>query len=298
MADRGARIFVTGATGFLGSQLVAHLAREHEIWAMTRRDPAPELERVHWLRQDLTHDRWDIALPGQIDAVVHLAQSPQFRNFPEAAPEIYAVAVGATMRLLDWSVRAGARHFILASTGGLYGSSDTAVRETDTLPELRNQLGFYFATKRASELLATQYTGQINAVVLRYFFLYGSGQAPQMLMPRLLANIRSGQPVYLHGEEGIRINPIHVDDAVMLVRRCLDLTESRLINIAGPQVASLRDIALAIGKCVGRAPVFTVDTTVRPNHLVADIRRMTSALGAPKIGIEEGIAELCKAGSP
>ena len=295
MADRSMRILVTGATGFLGSRLVAHLARAHEIWAMTRCDPPREVPRMHWLRQDLAEDRWDVALPAQMDAVIHLAQSPHFRNFPEAAREVYAVAAGATMRLLDWSVRAGARHFILASTGGLYGSSDAPLRETDALPEMRSQLGFYFAAKRASELLATQYAGEINAIILRYFFVYGSGQAPQMLMPRLVANIRGGQPVYLHGEEGIRLNPIHVDDAVTSVERCLELTESRLFNVAGPQVASLRDIALAIGRRVGREPVFTVDATVRPNHLVADIRRMTSALGAPRIGIEAGVAELCGA---
>jgi UDP-glucose 4-epimerase len=295
VADRGMRILVTGATGFLGSRLVSHLARGHEIWAMIRSVPPPELAGVHWLRQDLAEDRWDVALPSQIDAVIHLAQSPHFRNFPEAAREIYAVAAGATMRLLDWSVRAGARHFVLASTGGLYGSSDAALRETDALPEMRNQLGFYFAAKRASELLAMQYAGEINAIILRYFFVYGSGQAPQMLMPRLVANIRTGQPVYLQGEGGIRINPIHVDDAVESVQRCLELTESRLINVAGPQVASLRDIALTIGRCVGRHPVFTVDATVEPNHLVADIRRMTSALGVPRFDIEAGIAELCGA---
>lgn len=295
MTDLGMRILVTGATGFLGSRLVAHLARAHEVWALARRDPPREVPGVHWLRQDLAEDVWGVALPAQIDAVVHLAQSPNFRNFPESAREVFAVAAGAAMRLLDWSVRAGAKHFILASTGGLYGSSDTPLRETDPLPETRHHLGFYFAAKRASELVATQYAGEVNSVILRCFFVYGSGQAPQMLMPRLVANIRNRQPVYLQGEEGIRINPIHVDDAVRAIERCLDLGESRLFNIAGPQMASLRDIALAIGRRVGREPVFTVDTTVRPNHLVADIRRMISALGAPKIGIEAGIAELCGA---
>jgi hypothetical protein len=54
---------------------------------------------------------------------------------------------------------------------------------------------------------------------------------------------------------------------------------------------------LVIGRRVGETPVFTVDNTVTPNHLVADIQRMSSALGAPRIGIETGLAELCGAGS-
>ncbi len=293
MADRGMRILVTGATGFLGSRLVVHLARSHEIWAVTRRLSLSELPQVRWLRQDLAADAWDVELPREIDAIIHLAQSPNFRNFPESAGEIYAVAAGTTMRLLDWGARAHARHFILTSTGGLYGTSERPVRESDPLPEMRNQLGFYFAAKRASELLAMQYAGEINTAILRCFFLYGSTQAPQMLMPRLVGNIRERRPVHLQGEDGIRINPIHVDDAVRAIERCLDLTESRVFNIAGPQVATLREIAEVIGRRLGREPVFAIDRTVAPNHLVADIQRMSGALGPPKIAIEAGIAELC-----
>jgi len=297
------RILITGATGFLGSRLVARLGYTHEIWAVARSQPPAALlgmrptgaPAVHWVIQDLAAEVWDAALPLEIDAVIHLAQSPLFRNFPESAAQVYAVAAGATMRLLDWSWRARATHFILASTGGLYGSSERPVHEGDRLPEMRSQLGFYFAAKRASELLVTQYAGELHTAILRCFFVYGSGQAPQMLIPRLVGNIRNRSPVYLHGEEGIRINPIHVDDAVQAIERCLALAESRVFNIAGPEVASLREIAEAIGRRIGRKPVFNVDNTVAPNHLVANIQRMSRALGTPRIGIEAGLAELCGA---
>jgi len=287
-------ILVTGATGFLGSRLIAHLAPRHEIWALTRQIPANGNGRVTWLQQDLAADRWTATLPEALDAVIHLAQSPHFRDFPDRAKDIYAVAAGATMRLLDLAYQAGAKHFILASTGGLYGRSERPVRETDPLPEIRSQLGFYFAAKRASELIVTQYATMLNAVILRYFFLYGSGQAPSMLMPRIAGNIREGRQVYLHGENGMRFNPVHVDDAVAAIERCLTLGESRIFNIAGPEVAHLREIATALGRHLKRDPVFTVDNTVEPNHLVADIQRMSNALGAPKIGFEAGLAELCR----
>ena len=143
-----ARILVTGASGFVGTRLVRLLARQHEVWALVRRPwQAPE-GRVHVLTQDLAADSWTADLPPRIDAVIHLAQSPHFREFPDRAADIYGVAAGTAMRLLDWASRAGATHFIVGSTGGLYGSSDKAVQESDPLPEMRNQLGFYFATKR------------------------------------------------------------------------------------------------------------------------------------------------------
>jgi nucleoside-diphosphate-sugar epimerase len=242
----------------------------------------------------LAAEQWTIGLPERIDAVVHLAQSPHFREFPDHAADIYGVATAATMRLLDWARRAGARHFVLASTGGLYGSSDRPVRETDALPDMRTQLGFYFAAKRASELLAMQYAGIFAVVVLRCFFVYGPGQAPAMLIPRLIASVREGRAVQLQGEAGIRINPIHVSDAVNAIERALQLGESRTFNIAGPEPVTLRTMTTMIGDLVGREPVYAVDLTMPTNNLVADIARMSGALGAPVVGMQSGLAELCR----
>jgi UDP-glucose 4-epimerase len=286
------RILITGGAGFVGGRLVKHLAEVHEVYALVRKPQATSHPRVHRLIQDLAEPRWGIELPEKIDAVVHLAQSPHFRDFPAQAMDTYSVSTATTMRLLDWGLKAGARNFVLGSTGGLYGASDEAVRESDALPDQRNQLGFYFASKRAAELLAQQYTGQLNIATLRFFFVYGAGQPAPMLMPRLVKSVRDGTAIFLHGGDGIRLNPVHVDDAVTAITRALELPESRLINIAGPEVTTLRRVGEEIGRQVGREPVFNVDKITQPNHLVADINRMSRVLGAPKVGLERGIAEL------
>ena len=293
-----ARILITGASGFLGTRLLGRLvAAGHEVWSIVRRVPAGA-PQAHWLAQDLAAEKWSITLPSRIDAVIHLAQSPHYRDFPGQSNDVYAVAAGTTMRLLDWAWRARARHFIVTSTGGLYGTSERPVRESDPLPEQSSQLGFYFAAKRASELLTQQYSSEMATVILRCFFVYGSAQSPKMLMPRLLESVRSGRPVQLQGEDGMRFNPIHVDDAARAVEGCLTLTEARVINVAGPEVTSIRKVAEALGRIVGREPVFEINNTTRPNHLVADIARMTGALGAPRIDVHAGLSELCSALQP
>jgi UDP-glucose 4-epimerase len=286
------RVLITGGAGFVGGRLIKHLANEYEVFALVRKPPADPNPHAHWLIQNLAETRWSVELPAKIDAVVHLAQSPHFRDFPAQAMDIYAVSAATTMRLLDWGLKAGARNFVLGSTGGLYGASDEAVTESSPLPEQRNQLGFYFASKRTAELLAQQYTGQLNVATLRFFFVYGAGQPAPMLLPRLATNVREGRPIFLQGENGIRLNPVHVDDAVNAISRALELTESRLINIAGPELSTLRAIGEEIGRQVQREPIFNVDKIARPNHLVADISRMTRVLGAPKVGIKMGISDL------
>lgn len=290
-----AKILITGATGFLGTRLTRRLQSAHEVWALVRRKPDNASAQVNWLVQDLAADRWEVELPSRIDGVIHLAQSPDFRNFPAAALEIFAVSATATMRLADWARRAGATHFVLASTGGLYGAGDRPVRESDPLVEDHGPLGFYFASKRASELILSQYSAIMKTVILRCFFIYGSGQSKQMLMPRLAASVLEGRPVTLQGRDGIRINPIHVDDAVLAVERCLSLNASDVINIAGPEPVSLRRITELMAETLSTVPVVVADEATSPRHLIADIGRMRSMLGAPTIGMAEGIAELCTA---
>jgi UDP-glucose 4-epimerase len=288
-----ARILITGVTGFLGARLAARLQATHEVWALAREKPAQTPYAIRWLVQDLSAEQWTVRLPERIDAVIHLAQSAQYRNFPAAANDIFAVSAAATMRLADWARRAGASHFVLASTGGLYGSSDRPVRESDALADDQGPLGFYFASKRASELIVAQYSGAMTTAILRCFFIYGSRQSKQMLMPRLVASVREGRPVTLQGHDGIRINPIHVDDAAQAFERCLALKSSAALNIAGPEAISLRRIAELIGAAVAKPPLFSIDESAEPRHLVADIEQMRAVLGAPAIGMAQGVQELC-----
>jgi nucleoside-diphosphate-sugar epimerase len=288
-----ARILITGATGFVGARLVARLQSRHAVSALVRKKPAGSSAAVDWLIQDLAAETWTVRLPERVDAVIHLAQSPQYRNFPNAANEIFAVGALATLRLAEWARHAGASQFIVASTGGLYGSSDRPVRESDTLVDDHGPLGFYFASKRSSELIISQYAGTMTTAVLRCFFIYGSGQPKQMLMPRLVDSVRGGRPVTLQGKDGIRINPIHVDDAVSAIERCLERKTGGVINIAGPEASPLRRIADLIGGAVRKPPIFSIDEAAQPRHLVADISRMQELLGPPVIKLAQGIEELC-----
>ena len=287
------RILLTGATGFIGSRVLRRVAARHEIWALYHTHPGPDLPRVWWIRHDLSLDGLPKGLPDRVDVVIQLAQSRHYREFPQRAADLFAVDTRSTFLLLEWARHAGAQRFILASTGGLYGSSDEPIVETDVLIEESGPLGFYFAVKRASELFVARYAGCFGTTILRFFFVYGSGQPGTMLMPRLANAVRDGRPIILQGEEGIRINPIHVSDAVLAIERCLTIQGSQVMNIAGPSPITLRRIAELIGQQLGHLPVFTLDSTTAPRHLVADIGNMSVLLGAPTISPGQGIVELC-----
>jgi len=284
-------ILVTGGSGLLGRATLARTASSRTTYALVRDMPARPLPAdtlpiVHDL-----HHAANFETPNRPETVLHLAQSPRYRDFPEGALDVFEINVGATQRLLDWARRNGVKRFIYASTGGVYGDSTSAFKEDDPVGD-PSKLGHYIATKRAGELVAQAYGEQMIVVILRFFFAYGPGQRRSMLIPRLLDNIVEGRPIQLEGEDGIRLNPIFADDAAAAVEAALGLESGVTVNVAGPEVLSLQEICAVIAETTGREPVFERSPDATPRHLVGDTARMARLLTPPRVPFAEGLRQV------
>jgi UDP-glucose 4-epimerase len=279
------KVLVTGGSGFIGRPVVAELVREHEVWTAGRQ-PVPGAQPVFWdLAEPLPR-----GFPARLDAIVHLAQSRDYRVFPEKAPEIARVNVQATLELLDLAWRSGATRFVFASSGGVYGGGPGAFQEdAPTRPP-----DFYLSTKVAGEALVNSFRSLFDVVVLRLFFVYGPGQSPDRFFARFVRRVINGEPVTLRGHDGMRLNPVHVLDVADAIARSLRLKGSHVVNVAGPEVVSLRALAEMIGQRVGRPPVFAEEPGDPDRDLVADIRLMKQLLGAPSRLLAGCVGEVCE----
>ena len=215
------RVLVTGANGFIGAHLVQELEARHEVIALARNAPTfTPSSSTRWIEHDLVEPLEAAPLPDAVDAVIHLAQSRHYKQFPERVGDIFAVNIDATLRLLEYARLAQAKTFVFASTGGVYGHSYERFVETDPV----SPLDFYLTSKYAAELLIANYKRFFRTIVLRFFFVYGPGQKG-MLIPNLLDKVRNGETVKIEGR-GLRINPIHVADAVQVFEPALALERS------------------------------------------------------------------------
>ena len=275
-------ILLTGGTGFLGAALLEPLAARDEVVAVHRPTATPPtVEGVRWIAQDLAAPLV-AGLPDHVDAAVHLAQSRRYREFPDAALDIFDLNMGAAVRLLDYARRSGARKFVLASSGAVYAPRSEPLREEDAL----SPANLYATCKMGAEYTAPHFGDYFDIAMLRYFFIYGPGQR-DMFIPGIVNRVLSDLPVSLSSEVGIRVNPVFVDDAVAATLAALDRCGVAAYNVAGPDVVSLREMAEIVGALVGKAPTFVAGEGAQ--DFVADINRMSTALVRPQIGMREGL---------
>jgi UDP-glucose 4-epimerase len=278
------RILVTGANGFIGRAFVRAVAGNHELFALAR-TPGPQVSGVEWIAHDLVEPLAAAPLPDRIDAVVHLAQSRRYREFPGGAHDVFDVNTRSTLELLEYARLAGARSFVFTSSGGVYGYSYEHFAETDPV----SPLNFYFTSKYSAEMLIANYQRFFSSVVLRLFFVYGPGQ-DRMLIPTLIDRVASGDAVTVEGDPGLRINPIYVDDAVRVFEPALQFAGAGVFNVAGDEAVTITDLVEVVGEVMERKPRIEHTPGDSGGDLLGDNTQMREVLGvAPEISLREGL---------
>jgi len=295
-------ILITGAGGFLGKRLTSLLAKSnHEVFAILRK-PIPSVDSQYFKSKRITPIVQDLEtldtaiLPKKIDAMFTLAQSSNFRNFPLGAEEIFEINTVSNLKLLNWALNSGVRKIIHASSGGVYGGSkgdpNHTLAETDQL-ETNKPLGFYLGTKLCSEIIFQNYAHLFDSMsILRPFFIYGPRQRDDMFIARLIKSIKSGSPITLQGENGLRVNPIYVDDAAIAFQAALSIEGSNIFNVAGEETLTLKSISEKIGKELNAQPNF-INLPGQPSDYIGSTALSDKNLVFTKTPFDIGIQITC-----
>ena len=286
-------ILMTGATGFIGRALLQSPPPDHEITLLIRDpDRLPPGAGVNVVRTDLTQLPDPAALPESVDAVIHLAQASA--AFPGGADALFQVNAAATQRLADYARRAGAKRFIFTSSGNVYAPGRGPLFEDTPL----EPADFYGVTKLVSEKVLGCYREFFDVIILRLFAPYGPGQQGRMI-PGIIERVRAGRTVTLTNGGEPRINPVYIDDLVEIFATALKLKGSHTVNVAGPEVVSVRDVANLAGAALGVQPVFEERESASHVNFIADTTRMNDLFGALKVtSPAQGIRRMVVSESP
>jgi nucleoside-diphosphate-sugar epimerase len=303
------RALVTGAAGFIGSQLAASLLDGgHEVVGIDSFTPFYERWRKEanvvplsgrsgftLVEADLTTAFVAPVLDG-VDVVFHLAAQAGVRlSWGEFFLNYTNDNVVATQRLLEAVRRCpSVRRVVFASSSSVYGDTTGSPSREDDATRPRNPYGI---TKLTCEHLFRVYaeSWSTSSVLLRLFTVYGPGQRPDMATHRLCEAVlgRSG-PFPLYGDGTARRDFTYVGDVVRSMERAAhaDVAPATVVNVAGGSSTTMNDLIERVGRAAG-APVPVVTKDDQPGDVAvtsADTSRAVRRLGwAPQVGLDEGI---------
>lgn len=200
------RIFVTGATGFIGSAFIRLAAKSgHEIVALKRTGSSVDFgqqENIRWVVAALD-DISPLDLNG-CDALLHFAAhgvKPADANWQDC----FYWNVTAALNLWLQAANAGIRRFVICGSGGEYGKSGERYPYLSTSSPLL-PTGPYGASKAAASMAAAGFAIERNVelAILRPFQVYGEGEAMDRFWPSLRCAALEGADFPMTTGEQIR----------------------------------------------------------------------------------------------
>jgi len=263
------RVLVTGATGFVGHQVLQALAaRSVQVRAVVRdgkQDQLANLEGIDAVipTPDLfaeSADWWTNVCNG-IDTVIHVAWYAEPGKYLQSAKNLDCLT--GTLHLAKGAAQAGVTRFIGIGTcfeydltGGML-SVDTPLRP----------LTPYAGAKAAAFMALSQWLPQqsVDFAWCRLFYLHGEGEDARRLLPYLRSKLAAGEPVELTSGSQIR-DFLDVREAGrMIVETALNDAQGP-VNICSGIPITVRQLAEQIADEYGRRDLLKFGT--RPDNLI------------------------------
>ena len=304
-------ILVTGGAGFIGSNFIRLMLKEHpehtiiNLDALTYAANKQTIEqfsqfypRYQFVYGDITNQKLVESLlkGGNVDAIINFAAETHVdRSIQSSQPFIHTNVEG-TRTLLDAARMAGIKKFVQISTDEVYGTTTEGVFTETTLLNPRSP---YSASKAAAEHLANSYfvTYGLPVVITRSSNNYGPYQFPEKFIPVAVTNLIESKKIPVYGQGKNIRDWLHVEDNCRAVALALEKgKQGEIYNIGAsgdekPNITVARMIAAAF--CRGDDAIEFVQD--RPGHdfrYALSSEKIKTELGwKPIKTFEEGLSE-------
>lgn len=303
---RGARLFVTGGTGFFGLWLLEGL-----LWANQRRqlglsitvlsrDPAAFLNgrgrhlaghpALHMLAGDIANFT---APPGEITHILHAASEGNADGSVDWAGRYLNDAIDGTRRIVALAAERQTRAVLLTSSGAVYRPLEDA---DDYLATHR----VYAESKRVMEMLLAEGARRhgFRGTIARCFCFSGAYLPlnSDLALGNFLRDALAGQDIVVGGDgTPLRSYLYGADLVVWLLRILVKGVSGQPYNVGGDHAVPIGELARRVAVAAGRPESVVIRGIpvpgATPSAYLPDLRRGQGELGlCVRIGLDEGIA--------
>jgi len=262
-------VLLTGATGFVGRQVLRALGERGAMVRVVIRDEMQgRLETSACVEKIVTTpdlfvetSAWLAEICRGVDIALHVAWNVEPGTYLQSAKNIDCL--NGTLHLAKAAAQAGVRRFVGIGTCFEYDFTEGMVSiQTPLRPTTP-----YAEAKAGAFMALSQYLPQqgVEFAWCRLFYLYGEGEDERRLVPYLRAKLRAGEPAELTSGEQIRDYMDVRDAGRMIVEAALGTVQGP-VNICSGVPTTIRQLAELIADEYGRRDLLHFGA--RPNNMV------------------------------
>ena len=257
-------VLVTGAAGFIGSNLVCELLRttecvdiigidnmndyydvsikEYRLAGIDRLAAQRPLAKWRFIKGNIADRALIDSLfdENKIDVVVNLAAQAGVR-YSITNPDVYIESnIIGFYNLLEACRSHPVEHLVYASSSSVYGSNKKIPYSTED--KVDNPVSLYAATKKSNELMAHAYSKLYNIPTtgLRFFTVYGPAGRPDMAYFSFTNKLLRGETIQIFNYGNCKRDFTYVDDIVEGVKRVMQCAPEKLDGEDGLPVPPYR----------------------------------------------------------
>ena len=294
---------VTGAAGFIGSNLVEQLLDQGHSVVCVDNESANN-EKFHWshengmvinVRGDITDYKFMKNVFSGVDYVFHLAAESRLQSAIQNPIEAVKKNCVGTTVMLQCAREAGVKRFVYSSTSSGYGNNPYP--NVETQPD--DCLNPYSASKIAGEKFCKMYTDLygLETVILRYFNVFGRRSPARGQYAPVIGIFQrqrdAGEPLTIVGDGAQRRDFVHVEDVAranyLAATMPLKGHAGEVFNVGTGSAYSIQQIADSISD----NQVYIDKRSGEMETTFADITKIGDVLGwKPEIDVIEWITNV------
>ena len=305
------RVFITGAAGFIGSNLVDNLLKtECQVMGIDNFDPyydrkikeqniknALQYPNFNFYEGDIRNAHFIESCFSDFkpDIIIHLAAKAGVRPSLVNPEAYYDVNVMGTLNLLEEMKKCKIFKMIFASSSSIYGNNmKIPFSESDNVDY---PISPYAASKKAGELLCHTYHHLYNFDIycLRFFTVYGPRQRPDLAIHKFTKALLNDKQITIYGDGSSCRDYTHIDDIIQGILKAIDKIKGfNIFNLGESTTVTLKNLVSILEKHTGgRAKVNYLP--LQEGDVVqtfADISKARALLGYhPRTDIEVGVRD-------